>query len=88
MVKIAYICDQSRHCNMYGACGNECTHTFDEFHTVNGIIHNVDELDTDRFRKVCCVNEDIYYEEVEEWQSNISATDAEEKENNTNSSSQ
>lgn len=85
MIKIAYICDRKRPCNMYGACGNECTHTFDEFHTANGIIHNIDELETDRFRKVYCVNEDTYYEEAEEW-SNISAIDAEESEKNTSCS--
>lgn len=85
MIKIAYICDQKRPCNMYGACGNECTHTFDEFHTANGIIHHVDELETNRFRKVYCVNEDTYYEEVDGW-SNISVTDAEESEKNTSCS--
>ena len=79
MIKIAYICDRKRPCNMYGACGNECTHTFDEFHTANGIIHNIDELETDRFRKVYCVNEDTYYEEAEEW-SNTTATDVEKEE--------
>jgi hypothetical protein len=63
---------------MYGSCGNECTHTFDEFHTANGIIHDIHELDTDRFRKVCSVNEDTYYEEAEEW-SNTFATDVEEE---------
>jgi hypothetical protein len=85
MIKIAYICDRKRPCNMYGACGNECTHTFDEFHTANGIIHNIDELETDRFRKVYCVNEDTYYEEAEEW-SNTIATDVEESEKNTSCS--
>jgi len=64
---------------MYGACGNECTHTFDEFHTANGIIHNIDELETDRFRKVYCVNEDTYYEEAEGW-SNTIVTDVEKEE--------
>ena len=78
MIRIAYICDQKRHCHMYKSCGEECTHTFDEFHTANGIIHNVDELETDRFRKVCSVNEDTYYEEAEGW-SNTFATDVEEK---------
>ena len=63
---------------MYGACGNECTHTFDEFHTANGIIHHVDELETDRFRKVASIDECTYFEEAEEW-SNTIATDAEEK---------
>ena len=86
MIKIAYICDQKRPCNMYGACGNECTHTFDEFHTANGIIHHVDELETERFRRICTINEDTYYEEVEEWQSNISVIDAEKEEENTSSS--
>ena len=86
MIRIAYICDQKRPCHMYKSCGNECTHTFDEFHTANGIIHHVDELETDRFRKVCCVNEDTYYEEVDGWQSNISVIDAEEEEENTNCS--
>lgn len=75
MVRIAYICDQKRPCHMYKSCGNECTHTFDEFHTANGIIHHVDELETDRFRKVCTINEDTYYEEAEEW-SPIIFTDA------------
>lgn len=85
MVRIAYICDQKRPCSMYKHCGDECKHTFDEFHTANGIIHNVDELETDRFRKVCSVNEDTYYEEAEEW-SNTIATDAGEEEENTNCS--
>ena len=85
MVRIAYICDQKRPCHMYKSCGNECKRTFDEFHTANGIIHHVDELETDRFRKVCSVNEDIYYEEAEEW-SNTIATDAGEEEENTNCS--
>lgn len=78
MVKIAYICDQSRQCNMYESCGKECTHTFDEFHTVNGIIHHVDELRTDRFRLALATDECTYYEEVEGW-SNTTATDAEEE---------
>lgn len=86
MIRIAYICDRKRPCNMYGACGNECTHTFDEFHTANGIIHHVDELETERFRRICTINEDTYYEEVEEWQSNISVIDAEKEEENTSSS--
>lgn len=85
MVKIAYICDQSRQCSMYESCGKECTHTFDEFHTVNGIIHHVDELQTDRFRLVLATDECKYYEEAEEW-SNTIATDAEEEEENTNCS--
>ena len=83
MIRIAYICDRKRPCHMYESCGEECKRTFDEFHTANGIIHNVDELETDRFRKVCSANEDIFYEEVEEW-SNTIATDAEKEENNTN----
>ena len=86
MIKIAYICDQKRPCHMYGACGNECTHTFDEFHTANGIIHHVDELETDRFRKVASIDECTYYEEVDGWQSNISVIDAEEEEENMSSS--
>lgn len=85
MIKIAYLCDQCRRCSGYKSCGNECTHTFDEFHTLNGIIHNVDELETERFRKVCSVNEDTYYEEVDGW-SNTIATDAEEEGENTNCS--
>lgn len=85
MVKIAYICDQTRPCSMYKYCGEDCNHTFDEFHTMNGVIHNIDELETDRFRKVGTVNEVTYYEEVMEW-SNTTATDAEKKEGNTNCS--
>lgn len=86
MVRIAYICDRKRPCHMYESCGEECKRTFDEFHTANGIIHNVDELETERFRRICTINEDTYYEEVEEWQSNISVIDAEKEEENTSSS--
>lgn len=64
MVRIAYICDRCRPCADYKSCGVDCFHTFDEFHTANGIIHHIDELETDRFRKIGGVNEDIYYEEV------------------------
>ena len=64
MNKVAYICDKKRSCSMYGSCGKDCNHTFDEFHTANGIIHHVDELETDRFKKLGTVNECTYYEEV------------------------
>lgn len=64
MIRIAYICDQCRSCADYRHCGTECFHTFDEFHTANGIIHHIDELKTDRFRKVFTSSEDTYYEEV------------------------
>lgn len=86
MIRIAYICDRKRPCHMYKHCGEECKHTFDEFHTANGIIHNVDELETERFRRICTINEDTYYEEVDGWQSNISVIYAEKEEENTNCS--
>lgn len=63
-VKVAYICDQKKGCSNYDSCGLLCHHTFDEFHTLYGIIHDISELDTDRFRWVGCVNETTYYEEV------------------------
>lgn len=64
MVKVAYICNRKKQCNMYELCGIECNHTFDEYYTANGIIRNVKELETDRFRKICTSDEVGYYEEV------------------------
>lgn len=64
-VKVAYICDQKKKCRWYGACRKFCRHTFDEFHTLNGVIHNVDELKTDRFKEVITMDETTYYAEVE-----------------------
>lgn len=86
MIKVAYICDQKKPCHLYKHCGKVCVHTFDEFHTANGIVHDIHELETNRFRLVTVSDECTYYEEVEEWQSNISAIDAEEEEENTNCS--
>ena len=79
MIKIAYVCDQKRPCHLYKYCGKVCTHTFDEFHTANGIAHNIDELETNRFRLVTVSDECAYYEEAEEW-SNTIATDVEKEE--------
>ena len=64
MIRIAYICDRKRGCSRYEHCGVDCFHTFDEFHTANGILRNIADLETDRFRVVGGANEDIYYEEV------------------------
>lgn len=64
MTKVAYICDQKRHCAHFKNCQTICMHTFDEFHTANGVIHDVSELETNRFRKICVANEVSYYEEV------------------------
>lgn len=65
MFKIAYICDQKRDCSRFEYCRKCCLHTTDEFHTKNGIIHNVDELYSERFIKVGTVNEVTYFMEVD-----------------------
>ena len=62
--KIAYICDGKRTCRYYGSCQTTCFHTWNELYAKNGIIHFVDELKTDRFRKIAVVDDVIYYEEV------------------------
>ena len=64
MVKVAYICDKKRDCKGYKSCNTTCFHTTDAFHTANGVIHSVHELDTDRFIQVGTVNEVDYYMEV------------------------
>lgn len=62
--KIAYICDCKKKCRYYGMCQINCFHTFNDLHTKNGVIHHVDELKTDRFRKIAIVDDVVYYEEV------------------------
>lgn len=64
MTRVAYICDGKRHCSNFKNCQTICKHTFDRFHTANGIIHDVKELETARFRKICVSDEVSYYEEV------------------------
>lgn len=64
MVKVAYICDQKKDCARFENCQVRCKHTFDEFHAVNGIVQDVKDLRTEKYKKLGVINEVAYYEEV------------------------
>jgi len=63
MDKILYICDGKKPCSRYESCHVDCFHTQDELHAKNGILHDVMELKSRRFKKVVVHDElNIYLE--------------------------
>lgn len=41
--KILYLCDRKKDCKYSSSCGNECNHTLDPKHALNGVCDNPDQ---------------------------------------------
>lgn len=67
MEKIIYICDCKKPCARFSSCQVDCFHTASEFHAKHGIMRDIAELQTDRFKKALVNDEMTVYIENEEW---------------------